>query len=154
MAELLKALGAQVTGVKRSTVGFENDPSAGRVVTFAKLNEELPMADHVVLVLPGGLETDELFTGQHFDRMKPGSYLYNLGRGNCYREELLVRALMNGPLAGAGLDVFHEEPLPTSSPLWKLPNALITPHASAISREYLDLYIEEWVETVRSNLLI
>ena len=151
MAELLKAFGARITGVKRNTAGFENDPSAERVVTFDKLNEELPLADHVVLMLPGGRETDDLFTGQHFDRMKPGSYLYNLGRGNCYREEDLVRALINGPLAGAGLDVFHEEPLPPSSPLWKLPNALITPHASAISREYLDLYIEEWIETVRNN---
>jgi D-2-hydroxyacid dehydrogenase (NADP+) len=153
MAELLKAFGAQITGVKRSTAGFENDPIAERVVTFAELDEELPMADHVVLVLPGGPETDDMFTGQHFDRMKPGSYLYNLGRGNCYREEDLARALINGPLAGAGLDVFHEEPLPQSSALWNLPNALITPHASAISREYLDLYIEEWIETIRNSLL-
>jgi len=153
MAELLKAFDARITGVKRSTEGFENDPYAERVVTFAELDEELPMADHVVLVLPGGPETDDLFTGQHFDRMKPGAYLYNLGRGNCCREEDLVRALINGPLAGAGLDVCHEEPLHPSAPLWKLPNALITPHASAISQEYLDLYIEEWIETVRNNLL-
>jgi len=151
MAELLKAFGARITGVKRSTAGFENDPSAARVVTFDRLNEALPMADHVVLALPGGPETDDLFTEQHFDLMKPGSYLYNLGRGNCYREENLVCALKNGPLAGAGLDVFPEEPLPPSSPLWTLPNALITPHASAISLEYLDLYIEEWIETVRNN---
>jgi len=151
MAELLKFFGARITGIKRSTMGFENDSSAERVVTFDKLKEELPSADHVVLMLPGGPETDNLFTREHFDRMKPGSYLYNLGRGNCYREEDLVAALTNGPLAGAGLDVFREEPLPPSSPLWKLPNALITPHASAISREYLDLYIEEWIETVRNN---
>jgi phosphoglycerate dehydrogenase-like enzyme len=151
IAELLKAFGVKITGVKRKTAGFENDPSADRVVTFDKLEEELPLADHVVLVLPGGPATDDLFTEQHFDLMKPGSYLYNLGRGNCYREELLVRALINGPIAGAGLDVFHEEPLPPSSPLWELPNVLITPHASAISREYLDLYIEEWVEAVRNN---
>lgn len=151
MAEILKAFGARITGVKRSTAGFENDPVAEKVVTFDRLNEELPLADHVVLVLPGGAETDDLFTDRHFDRMKPGSYLYNLGRGNCYREEDLVRALINGPLAGAGLDVFREEPLPSSSPLWRLPNALISPHASAMSREYLDLYVDEWIETVRNN---
>jgi len=153
MAELLKPFGARITGVKRSTVGFENDPNAERVVTFDKLNEELPNADHVVLMLPGGPETDGLFTGRNFDLMKAGSYLYNLGRGNCYREEDIVRALINGPLAGAGLDVFQEEPLHPSSPLWELPNTLITPHASAISREYLDLYIEEWIETVRKTRL-
>lgn len=150
MAELLKAFGARITGIKRSTAGFENDPCAEKVVTFDKLKEELPLADHVVLMLPGGPETEDLFTGGHFDLMKPGSCLYNLGRGNCYREEDLVRALESGPLAGAGLDVFREEPLIPSSPLWALPNALVTPHASAISREYLDLYIEEWIETVRS----
>jgi len=150
MAGPLHTFGARITGVKRNTAGFENDPFAERVVTFAKLKEELPLADHVVLMLPGGPETDGIFTARHFDLMKPGSYLFNLGRGNCYREEDLVRALASGPLAGAGLDVFREEPLPSSSPLWTLPNALITPHASAISREYLDLYIEEWIETVRS----
>jgi phosphoglycerate dehydrogenase-like enzyme len=151
IAELLKAFGAEITGVKRNTAGFENDPYADNVVTFDKLNEELPLADHVVLVLPGGPETNDLFTKERFDLMKPGSYLYNLGRGNCYREELLVRALINGPIAGAGLDVFNEEPLPQSSTLWDLPNALITPHGSAISREYLDLYIDEWIEAVRNN---
>jgi D-2-hydroxyacid dehydrogenase (NADP+) len=152
MAELLKAFGARITGVKRSTAGFENDPYAERVVTFDRMNDLLPTADHVVLVLPGGPETDDLFTGGHFDMMKPGSCLFNLGRGNCYREEELVRALTNGTLAGAGLDVFREEPLPVSSPLWKLPNVLVTPHASAISSEYLDLYMEEWIDNVRNNL--
>lgn len=151
MAELLKAFGARISGVKRRTAGFENDPGAERVVTFDMMNDLLPTADHVVLVLPGGYETDELFTSEHFDMMKPGSCLYNLGRGNCYREEDLVRALTNGTLEGAGLDVFREEPLPHSSPLWKLPNVLITPHASAISSEYLDLYMGEWVENVRNN---
>jgi phosphoglycerate dehydrogenase-like enzyme len=152
IAELLKAFGARITGVKRSTLGFENDPSAEKVVTFDKLKEELPLADHVVLVLPAVPETDNVFTDQHFAMMKAGSYLYNLGRGNCIREEALVHALINGPIAGAGLDVFHKEPLPLSSPLWELPNALITPHSSAMSQEYLDIYVEEWVQTVRDNL--
>jgi phosphoglycerate dehydrogenase-like enzyme len=147
-AILLKAFGAKITGVKRITAGFEKDPIAERVVGFDKLREELPVADHVALVLPGGSETEGIFTERHFGWMKPGSYLYNLGRGNVCREADLVRALTGGPLAGAGLDVFPEEPLPPSSPLWKLPNVLITPHASAISREYLDLYIEEWIEIV------
>lgn len=152
-AELLKAFGAKITGVKRTTAGFENDLFAEKVVSFDKLQDELPVADHVVLILPGGPETEGLFTDRHFGWMKPGSYLYNLGRGNCCREADLVRALISGPLAGAGLDVFPEEPLPRSSPFWRLPNVFITPHASAISSEYLDLYVEEWVESVRNCLL-
>ena len=82
--------------------------------------------------------------------MKPGSYLYNLGRGTCYREENLLAALQQGPLAGAGLDVFAEEPLPASSALWEQPNLLITPHSSAISREYLDLFVDEWLQRLAS----
>jgi phosphoglycerate dehydrogenase-like enzyme len=79
--------------------------------------------------------------------MKPGVFLYNLGRGNCYRQEDLLNALNNGPLAGAGLDVFAEEPLPSDSPLWNCPNVFITPHSSAISQEYVDLFIQEFLGT-------
>ncbi|NVN89390.1 MAG: D-2-hydroxyacid dehydrogenase [Desulfuromonadales bacterium] len=149
MAELLKAFGARIVGVKRSLAGFEDDPLAERVVTFDSLEQELPLADHVVLMLPGGSATENLFTERHFGLMKPGSNLYNLGRGNCYREEDLVSSLCNGTLAGAGLDVFRQEPLPPDSLLWGQPNVLIMPHASAICREYLDLYVEEWIETVK-----
>ena len=81
--------------------------------------------------------------------MRPGAYLYNLGRGNCYREKDLLFALENGPLAGAGLDVFAEEPLPATSPLWDKHNVVITPHSSAISQEYIDLFIQEWLGTLR-----
>lgn len=149
MAELIRAFGARIVGVKRNLAGFERDPFAERVVTFDQLPNELPLADHVVLMLPGGPETKDLFAARHFSLMKPGSYLYNLGRGNCYREEDLLNALRGGPLAGAGLDVFREEPLPADSPLWSQPNVLITPHSSAICREYLDLYVEEWIGMVR-----
>ena len=146
MAELLKAFGARIIAVKRDIRGFEGNPNVDSVISVDRLEEELPYADHVVLVLPGGAETDGLFTARHFNAMKPGAYLYNLGRGNCYREEDLLIALKNGPLAGAGLDVFAEEPLAPASPLWEQPNVLITPHSSAISREYIDLFIQEWLE--------
>lgn len=148
IAGLLKAFGTKVVAVKRATTGFEGHPDIDRVIAFDRLEEELPHADHVVLVLPGGMETDGIFTARHFAAMKPGSYLYNLGRGNCYREEDLVHALGNGPLAGAGLDVFAEEPLDQASPLWGFDSVLLTPHSSAISREYIDLFMEEWLGTL------
>ena len=149
MAELLKAFGASVTAVKRDIHGFGGDPAVDRVISYDRLEEELPHADHVVLVLPGGASTDGIFTARHFTAMKPGAYLYNLGRGNCYREEDLLTALRNGPLAGAGLDVFAEEPLARDSLLWEQPNVLITPHSSAISREYIDLFMQEWLTVIR-----
>jgi phosphoglycerate dehydrogenase-like enzyme len=149
MAELLKAFGAGVVGVRRNAGGFEGRRNVDRIVSFDRLDEELPHADHVIILLPGGTETECIITEKHFSRMKQGACLYNLGRGNCYREEDLLNALKNGPLAKAGLDVFAEEPLPPTSPLWEHPDVLITPHSSAISREYIDLFIQEWIERIR-----
>lgn len=151
MAELLKAFGATVTGVRRNLAGLGANPNVDRMITFDRLEEELPSADHVVFVLPGGSGTEGIFTARHFNAMKPGACLYNLGRGNCYREEDLLAALGNGTLAGAGLDVFANEPLPPSSPLWEQPGVLITPHSSAISREYIDLFIREFLETLEAS---
>ena len=151
IAELLKAFGAGVVGVKRNSEVSEVICNVDRIISFDRLEEELPLADHVLLLLPGGKETNGIFTERHFSLMKPGAYLYNLGRGNCYREEDLLNALKNGLLAGAGLDVFAEEPLPPTSPLWDLPNVLITPHSSAISREYIDLFIQEWIKRVKET---
>lgn len=152
MAELLKAFGAHVTGVKRNPESFAGSPFVDRVIAFDALEEALPEADHVVLLLPGGTATDGIFTARHFNALKPGAHLYNLGRGNCYREVDLVAALEHGRLAGAGLDVFADEPLPAFSPLWAQRNVLITPHSSAISREYIDLFIAEWLETVQKGM--
>ncbi|MFZ4856188.1 MAG: D-2-hydroxyacid dehydrogenase [Desulfuromonadaceae bacterium] len=149
MAELLHAFGAYVTGVKRHILEGACTSGVDRMITFDMLEEELPSADHVVLVLPGGPETDGIFTARHFTAMKPGAHLYNLGRGNCYREDDLLTALNNGQIAGAGLDVFAEEPLAATSPLWEQSDVLITPHSSAISQEYIDLFIHEWIERLQ-----
>lgn len=149
MAEVLKSFGATIIGVRRNPATVQGNAHVDRVVAFDRLEEELPTADHVVLLLPGGTATDGIFTARHFSAMKRGAYLYNLGRGNCYREEDLSTALDNGPLAGAGLDVFAAEPLPADSPLWEKPNVLITPHSSAISREYIDLFIEEFLGNLK-----
>lgn len=149
MAELLKSFGTTVVGVRRTPVSMQV-PNIDRMVTFDRLEEELPAADHVVLLLPGGPATDNIITAKHFSAMKPGACLYNLGRGNCYREEDLLTALRSGLLAGAGLDVFADEPLPPSSALWEQPNVLITPHSSAICTEYLDLFIQEWLQELKT----
>lgn len=145
MGEMLKWFGARVVGVKRQINESDADAAIDRLIPFNLLKEELPNADHLVLLLPGGAETDGIFTAGHFRDMKTGACLYNLGRGTCYREADLLHALNDGTLRGAGLDVFAEEPLPEGSPLWSHPKVLMTPHSSAISREYIDLFIEEWL---------
>jgi len=149
MAGLLKAFGARITAVRRNIGKLEDSPNVDRVISFDRIEEELSYADHLIFVLPGGAETDDIFTARHFKAIKPGAHLFNLGRGNCYREQDLLFALENGSLAGAGLDVFAEEPLHPTSALWEHPNVLITPHSSAISREYIELFIHDWVEILR-----
>jgi phosphoglycerate dehydrogenase-like enzyme len=75
--------------------------------------------------------------------MRPSAYFYNLGRGNVVDEGALVEALERRTIAGAFLDVFAVEPLPAASPLWDAPRLRVLPHASAINRDYLDLWFEE-----------
>ena len=81
-------------------------------------------------------------------RMKPGSYLVNIARGKIVEEAALVQALREGRLAGAGLDVTAEEPLPGDHPLWELPNVIITPHISGKSSHY----VERTVNVLLANL--
>lgn len=149
--EMAAALGCSVVGVRRSPSAERAGGPATRVVSFVDLGRELAEADHLLAVLPGTLDTDGIITPDHLRAIKPGACFYNLGRGNCCREDALVEALTSGPLAGAGLDVFADEPLRADSPLWGLPNVLIMPHASAIFREYMDLFVEEVVNTLRSR---
>lgn len=146
---MLSALGCTVVGAGRQA--HQSDGNAEKIISFTDIKTELPLADHVVFILPGGSDTDGIFTREHFEAMRSDAYLYNIGRGNCYREEELVRALESGIIAGAGLDVFGEEPLSPLSRLWNLPNVLLLPHASAICREYMPYYIEELIIDFASN---
>jgi phosphoglycerate dehydrogenase-like enzyme len=148
----LSAIGCNVTGVRRKPEKSDITRDVREVVRFEDVEAHLRKADHVVLVLPGDTETTNIFTRDHFEAMKKSAYLYNLGRGNCYREEDLVGALKSGSIAGAGLDVFAEEPLPRSSELWELPNALIMPHASAVYDDYMDLFLAELMEKLQPML--
>jgi len=140
-ARLLKALGLRVLAVKRNA---DVDPApADAVYPVESLLAVLPEADHVVVILPGDTGTDHLFSDVAFAAMRPSAGFYSLGRGNAVDEAALLRALGTGRLAHAFLDVFEQEPLPTDSPLWDAPNLALTPHASAINAEYLELWLEE-----------
>jgi D-2-hydroxyacid dehydrogenase (NADP+) len=140
-ARLLKAVGLHVVGVKRTP---DVDPgSADAVHALIDLPRLLAEADHVIATLPADTGTDHLFDDAAFTAMRRGAGFYNLGRGNAVDEPALLRALSSGALGHAFLDVFEHEPLPADSPLWDAPNLALTPHASAINAEYLDLWFEE-----------
>lgn len=140
-ARLLKAVGLHVIGVKRRA-GVDAAP-ADAVHALTELPRLLGEADHVILTLPADTGTDHLFNDAAFAAMRPSAGFYNLGRGNAVDEAALLRALNAGTIAHAFLDVFEREPLPSDSPLWTARNLALTPHASAINAEYLDLWVEE-----------
>jgi len=92
------------------------------------LDELLPRADFVVLTVPHTPATEGFFNRARFQRMKRTAFFINIGRGMTTRLDDLVAALRAGEIAGAGLDVFEQEPLPADHPLWTMPGVLITPH--------------------------
>ena len=134
VAELGKAFGMRVTGLRRNP----EKAAAGvdRMVGPDALDEVLPGADAVVLTVPLTDETRNLLSGERIGRMKAGAVLVNIGRGGTVDEDALAAALADGRLRGAALDVFDTEPLPPTSPLWGLPNLLITSHYAGATPRY------------------
>ena len=101
-----------------------------------ELHEMLAECDYVVVALPLTPRTEGLLGEAELRAMKPGAYLVNIARGEIVDQAALIRALEEGWIAGAGLDVFEEEPLPPDSPLWGLDKALISPHVAGFSPRY------------------
>jgi phosphoglycerate dehydrogenase-like enzyme len=93
----------------------------------------LSRADWVCVALPLTPDTREIFHQARFAQMKRGAHFINVGRGELVNEDALIDALRTQHLAGAALDVFATEPLPEDSPLWEMPNVIITPHSSGAS---------------------
>src|SRR5207302_6654519 len=101
------------------------------------LDELLAQADFVILTVPHTPETEGFMNRARFQKMKRGAFFINIGRGLTTRLDDLVAALKAGEIAGAGLDVFEQEPLPADHPLWTMPGVLITPHTAGHG-PYLD----------------
>ncbi|WP_207482907.1 D-2-hydroxyacid dehydrogenase [Arenibaculum pallidiluteum] len=133
LAGLARAFGMRVVGVRRRP-----DPSApvDAVVPPGRLREVLAEADILALTCPLTPETEGLIGPGELGALKPGAFLVNVARGRVVVEDALVEALRDGRLAGAGLDCFHEEPLPPGSPFWTLPNVVVTPHSAGETRRY------------------
>ncbi len=119
---------AAIVGVNRS--GVCPEPLFDRVLTAEGLDKLLPEQDLVILCLPGTPETRDLMNAARLALLPETAYVVNVGRGGCLDEDALAKALRGGKLAGAALDVFRTEPLPADSPLWEVPNLIITPHIS------------------------
>jgi len=146
LARLARAFDMHVIGVRR-------DPSAGaegadEVYGFAALPSLWGKADIVALTCPLTPETTGLVNARALAAMKPRAQLVNLARGKVVDEAALIEAMRAGRLAAAALDVTVEEPLPAESPLWTLPNVLITPHTAGETRRYEDAVIDLLLENL------
>jgi phosphoglycerate dehydrogenase-like enzyme len=100
------------------------------LITTEDLPEVLPLADHVVNLLPDNTSTRRFFDAVRFQQCKPGASYYNLGRGTTTDQDALLAVLRSRHLSAACLDVTDPEPLPPDHPLWSAPNCFITPHTS------------------------
>lgn len=125
VARIAQAFDMRVVAVRRSGGAMAE---ADVVYDTSRLDEALSEADYVVNILPLTNETKHVFGAERFAVMKPSAYFINVGRGATVRTEDLIEALNNGIIAGAGLDVFEQEPLPAEHPLWSMPNVIVTPH--------------------------
>jgi phosphoglycerate dehydrogenase-like enzyme len=142
VARTASALGMQVIGVRRTA---RRARWAHDVVAFSDLDRVLPRAEYIVLCCPETDETRGLIGAAQLRRLPRGAILVNVARGTIVDEPALIEALRDGHLAGAGLDVFSSEPLAPHSPLWDLPNVLITPHYPNVrgwERETVQRFVE------------
>jgi D-2-hydroxyacid dehydrogenase (NADP+) len=144
LARLAKAFGLRVIGVKRDPL--RGADAADAVFAQSALLDVLPQADFVALTCPLNESTRGLIDARALAAMKPTAALINVARGRVVDEPALIEALRNGSISSAALDCVWDEPLPAGSPLWDLPNVLITPHTAGETRQYednvLDLLIE------------
>ena len=149
-ARLAKAFGMRTVGIRRSR---KPPPEhVDEVHGPDRLAELAGRADAMVVSLPLTEETAGLIDRATIERLPPSCIFVNVGRGGVVDEPALVEALQEGRIAGAVLDVFATEPLPQDSPLWDLPNVLVTPHAVALSARENQRIAELFVANLRRYL--
>jgi phosphoglycerate dehydrogenase-like enzyme len=141
-AQIARAFGMSVRGIGRTPRG--GDPDFGDIAAPDGLRASFADADYVVMVLPSTPQTAGMVDAAAIGALKPAARLINVGRGSTLDQDALCKALREGRLAGAALDVMSPEPLPADSPLWDVPNLIISPHMSGDhtgwQRDIVDLF--------------
>jgi phosphoglycerate dehydrogenase-like enzyme len=136
IAHLAGAFGMRVLATRRSARSGDVDPDVHQLYPLSQLHELLRQSDYVVLAIPLTPETEFLIGEAELRAMRPHAYLVNISRGRVIDERALIRALREKWIGGAGLDVAETEPLPADSPLYSMPNVILTPHISGVSVHY------------------
>lgn len=150
IARLGKAFGMSVVGTKRILEG--DLANLDRVYRASEYRKVLPVSDYLVLSVPLTRETRSLIGANEIAMMKDGACLINVARGAMVDHDALGTALRSGKLKGAALDVFPEEPLPPESPIWNLPNTIITPHTACSFPRYGELAAEVFRQNLEAFL--
>ena len=146
-ARRARAFDMKVIGLRRHPGPVEFFDEIGGM---DRLHEALGLADYVLLLTPLTRETRGLMGAAEFAAMKKSAVFLNLSRGGTVDEEALTAALRDGVIAGAGLDVFGQEPLDPASPLWDMENVLITPHVAGILPHYVELAADVFIRSYDS----
>jgi phosphoglycerate dehydrogenase-like enzyme len=155
VADLATAFGCRVIGVRRRADTGPLRTEDGRELAIDRIGgpETLPAmlaeSDFIVLAAPLTSETRGLIDERTLAMVKPGAWLVNVARGGLVNERALLRALRDGPLGGAVLDAFHDEPLPPMSSFYDLPNVIVTPHTAWSSSRVLDRSVELFCDNLR-----
>jgi phosphoglycerate dehydrogenase-like enzyme len=150
IAQVGRAFGMRVLGIRRSfSAEGASDPDLDQSYAPDHLQELLKQSDYVVLSVPLTPETEHIISESELRCMKSNAYLVNIARGHVVDEQALIRALREGWIAGAGLDVAETEPLPSHSPLYGMPNVILTPHIAGVSVHYEARLAELFADNLR-----
>lgn len=164
VARLLQPFGARVLATKRDVMHPEDDgytpegwgdPTGDlvhRLYPSEALRSMLKECDFVVVTVPLAPETRNLVGAEVLSTIKPGAFLVDVSRGGVVDHTALIAALKDRRIAAAALDVFPEEPLPSDSPLWKLPNVILTPHIAGNTPYYDERAVAMFAENLRRYL--
>lgn len=147
VAEVLKVFDMKVVGVTRTprdVAGFD------RMIATDDLLAAAAEADYVIDILPDEPQNRKIMGANVFAAMKRTAFFVNVGRGATVDDDALIAALKSGEIAGAGLDVFTQEPLPPDNPLWDAPNLVIYPHIGGFMREYAELALPIILDNMRA----
>lgn len=136
VARIGRGFGMRVLAMRRGARPGDADADADALYPPEGLRELLAQADYVVIAAPATPQTRHLIDADALAAMMPDAFLVNIARGSLVDEKALVAALESGRLGGAGLDVFEQEPLPSESPLWRLPNVILSPHVAGLTDQY------------------
>jgi phosphoglycerate dehydrogenase-like enzyme len=147
IAKKAKCLGMRVIATRRNP-SRPASKSVDQLIHPSELNKLLAESDFVVLSLPLTKETDGMIGEAQLKSMKQTGYLINVSRGRIVNENMLIEALKQGWIAGAGLDTFENEPLPESSELWSFRNVIITPHTAGLTPYYMERLTTIFVENL------